>query len=57
MTIRDEITAELLSGQQDPQAGGLLDELKKALAGRVLDSDLEPSPGRGTCPVRLYGAA
>ena len=44
MTIRDEIIDELLSGQ-DPQAvfskDGLLDVLKKALAERVLNAELD----------------
>ena len=44
MTIRDEIIDELLSGQ-DPQAvfakDGLLDALKKALAERVLNAELD----------------
>ncbi len=58
MTIRDEIIDELLSGQ-DPRAvfskDGLLDALKKALAERVLNAELDhhlaeeraqASPGR-----------
>ena len=44
MTIRDEIIDELLSGE-DPQAvfakDGLLEALKKALAERILDAELE----------------
>jgi len=44
MTIRDEIIDELLSGQ-DPQAvfsqDGLLDTLKKALAERILNAELD----------------
>src|SRR3974390_2762728 len=44
MTIRDEIIDELLSGQ-DPKAvfskDGLLDALKKALAERILDAELD----------------
>jgi len=44
MTIRDEIIDELLSGQ-DPQGvfakDGLLDALKKALAERVLNAELD----------------
>ena len=44
MTIRDEIIDELLSGE-DPQAvfakDGLLDALKKALAERILNAELD----------------
>ena len=44
MTIRDELIGELLAGQ-DPQAvlarDGLLDALKKALAERVLNAELD----------------
>ena len=44
MTIRDEIIDELLSGE-DPQAvfakDGLVEALKKALAERILDAELE----------------
>ena len=58
MTIRDEIIDELLSGE-DPQAvfakDGLLEALKKALAERILDAELEhhlrgerAQAGRGT---------
>ncbi len=58
MTIRDAIIDELLSGE-DPQAvfakDGLLEALKKALAERILDAELEhhlrgerAQAGRGT---------
>ena len=56
MTIRDEIIDELLAGQ-DPQAvfarDGLLDALKKALAERVLNAELDHhNPGRA--PVHCH---
>jgi putative transposase len=44
MTIRDELIDELLSGQ-DPKAvftkNGLLDALKKALAERILNAEMD----------------
>ena len=66
MTIRDAIIDELLSGE-DPQAvfakDGLLEALKKALAERILDAELEhhlrgerAQAGRGTPRNHRNGA-
>ena len=59
MAIRDELIEELLAGK-DPQkifsSDGLLDELKKALAERILNAikrHQEPSQGRHGEPSHL----